>query len=132
ITRRQIEKKIGGAADRMTAVDIANLRVVYQSIRRGEVSKDEEFQPENAEDITASLKGGKKGKAAAEPETVGEMIDQMPAAEADPPAEPEGDYVAPQPEIDPETGEIAEGKPEEPSDDLKALHAELMAGLRNE
>lgn len=49
---------------------------------------------------------------------------------AEPPAD--GDYVAPQPEIDPETGEIAEDKPAEPSGlqlDWQALHSDLKSQL---
>lgn len=43
IGRPQLERKIGQPVERFTAVDVANLLVIYQSLRRGEVTKDEEF-----------------------------------------------------------------------------------------
>jgi len=56
ITREQIEKKIGVPADKMTALDVANLGVAFNSIRRGEISKDEEFGPAHADDISGDLR----------------------------------------------------------------------------
>ena len=56
VTREQIERKIGGSANKMTAIDVGNLRVTYGSIKRNEITKEEEFEPAHAEDITKSLK----------------------------------------------------------------------------
>ena len=53
-TREQLETKLNRAAKSWTAHDVAQLEVVYTSIRRGEVTKDEEFPPPRltSEDIT--------------------------------------------------------------------------------
>lgn len=48
ITRAQLETRQGRAATQWTAQDVAALGVVFQSIRRGEVSKEEEFPREAA------------------------------------------------------------------------------------
>lgn len=64
ITRRQIEQKMGRAADKLTALDIGNLRVVYQSIRRGEVDKDEEFGADAGAEVASQLKKQSNGTPA--------------------------------------------------------------------
>ncbi len=43
ISRPRIERKIGKSADEMLAEDVAMLGVAYKSIKRGEITKDEEF-----------------------------------------------------------------------------------------
>ena len=55
ISRARLERKIGRAADKLTAHDIGVLRVVYQSIRRGEVTIADEFPDDAADRATAEL-----------------------------------------------------------------------------
>ncbi|MCI4045099.1 hypothetical protein [Streptomyces sp. TRM75563] len=43
ITADQIETKLGRKSDKWTDVDLGQLQVIFQSIQRGEVTKDEEF-----------------------------------------------------------------------------------------
>jgi hypothetical protein len=45
ITQDQLEAKVGNAASKWTEHDVAQLGVIYKSIQRGEVRKDEEFPP---------------------------------------------------------------------------------------
>lgn len=46
VTAKQIERKLGRAVDALTAEDVASLGVVFKSIKRGEVQRDEEFPRE--------------------------------------------------------------------------------------
>ena len=48
ITVAQLEVKIGAPSDKWTDQDVAQLRVIRQSLLRGEISKDDEFPPERA------------------------------------------------------------------------------------
>jgi hypothetical protein len=61
VTVPQLETKIGAKPDKWTDQDVAQLRVIRQSLMRGEIRKDEEFPPPRvtAEEIT--------GQKAAEP-----------------------------------------------------------------
>lgn len=55
IARHRLESKLG-KADAWTEIDIANLRVSYQSIKRGEITAAEEFPDESAATMTAEVK----------------------------------------------------------------------------
>lgn len=44
----QLEQKLGRGSAKWTDLDVAQLGVTFQSIQRGEVTKDEEFPPERA------------------------------------------------------------------------------------
>lgn len=75
ISRDRIEAKIGGKADAMTPVDLANLRVSYTSIKRSEISAEDEFPTKHAEELSQQLKADtppppapKPAAAAAEPD----------------------------------------------------------------
>lgn len=57
VSRERIEAKLGMKADAMTPVDLANLGVVYGSLRRGETTKDEEFPSTTAADVSRQLTG---------------------------------------------------------------------------
>jgi hypothetical protein len=59
ITRERVETKIGMKADAMTPVDLANLRVSYGSIKREEISAEEEFPSVTAHALAAELGGGR-------------------------------------------------------------------------
>jgi len=50
VTKAQLAKRIGRPVDDFTAQDIASLKVIFGTIRRGETSKDDEFPKE---EITA-------------------------------------------------------------------------------
>lgn len=65
ISRERIEAKIGTKADAMTPVDLGNLRISYQSIKREEISADEEFPTVTAQALAAEL-GGTKADAPAD------------------------------------------------------------------
>jgi hypothetical protein len=106
ITKEQMERKTGRASGMWTPEDVAQLGVVFKSIQRGEISKDEEFPREEAhkqidadadgfERAAAGAKGGKGGgkqmaQTDHDPKT-GEAFDQQPqqdgAAEEKPAAE---------------------------------------------
>lgn len=57
VTAAQIERRLGIAVAKMKPVDLANLGVVYQSIKRGEVRVEDEFPSDRAKAITDDLKG---------------------------------------------------------------------------
>lgn len=79
ISRARMEAKLG-KADGWTEIDIANLGVSYQSIKRGEITAAEEFPEINAESISAELKQRSPQAPAAQQEE--EKSDE--AAGADP------------------------------------------------
>lgn len=89
VTRARIEAK-AGPADGWTEIDIANLRVSYASIRRGEISIAEEF-PDQAAVVTADAL-----KAQAAPNTPASPPAGTPASAgpAQPPAEKAGQAPA--------------------------------------
>lgn len=68
VTVDQLEQKLERARDSWTDHDVAQLQVIYTSIQRGEVTKDEEFQP--ARMTAADLVGS--GSARAESVVVGQ------------------------------------------------------------
>lgn len=83
ISRARLERKIGRAADKLTAHDIGVLRVVYQSIRRGEVTIADEFPDDAADRATAELKSRapmatprRQGEDAAQPADAGPASDE--------------------------------------------------------
>eukprot|EP00803_Ostreobium_quekettii_P006119 evm.model.scf_5299.1 EVM.evm.TU.scf_5299.1 scf_5299:57-2279(-) len=100
VTRKQIERKIGRAADRLTAYDMGVLRVVFKSIRQGETSIDDEFPSDAANEVASALKGAEAKPA----------DDKAAKGEAKPKDEPK---AAETPPHDPETGEIKEDDAEE-------------------
>lgn len=63
ITVDQMEQKLGRQSGKWTDLDVAQLGVTFNSIQRGEVTKDEEFPPERAAtaDIIASAKAASGG-----------------------------------------------------------------------
>ena len=89
VSREQIERKTGVPADKMTAVNLANLTVTYKSIRHNEITKSEAFEPVEAQAITDSLRGQKTGQAAGN----GGATNEAPAPPGN--SEPEGAYEPP-------------------------------------
>lgn len=57
IANQQLEAKVGLPTGRWTAVDLAQLTVIFGSLQRGEVRSEDEFPPRRvtAEEITASV-----------------------------------------------------------------------------
>jgi hypothetical protein len=46
VSKQQLERKVGKPSNDWTGGDIAQLSISYKSIRRGEITRDEEFPPE--------------------------------------------------------------------------------------
>ena len=57
INKARIEAKTGLQVDAMQSIDLANLRVSFNSIQRGEISASEEFPPLQASNLTNALTG---------------------------------------------------------------------------
>lgn len=55
VTRAMIEKREGCSADALTSEQLANLKIVFRSLKNGEITKDEAFPETPAEDVTKSL-----------------------------------------------------------------------------
>lgn len=106
VTQRQIEKRAGVPADRLSPVDIANLGIVYKSLNRGETTADEQFTPAHSEEVQAALSAPETGAAAEQTAEAPEAETEPPAAEeAPPPASTAADAGIPY--FDPEAGLIA-------------------------
>lgn len=92
VSKERIEAKLGPASG-LTAVDVANLRISYQSIRRGEITAAEEFPRVEREDSAAAIraerKAARKGVAGEEPEN--EPSETGAKAQAETPPEPKPD-----------------------------------------
>lgn len=86
ISRQRIERKVGQPADRLSALDIGTLGVVYRSLKRGETTAEEEFPEIAGEKVADELrgriagpdqtKGGDQDKAASAAATAGPVTDQ--------------------------------------------------------
>lgn len=111
VTRAQLAAKVGRQVDAFTAEDVATLGVVFKSIKRGEVQRDDEFPreelaaPAGADGFEAASAGqaapavrGSSAEVAAAREAEGKTV-APPAAEqasaeekpADPPPQPDPD-----------------------------------------
>lgn len=82
-----LETKIGLARSKWTAHDVATLRVIYTSIQRGEISKEEEFPSIGAPVSVDEINAQAKGRAA-----------QTPQQPQSPPPPPEPQPTPPPPE----------------------------------
>lgn len=78
VTETDLARKIGRPAARWTGYDLADLTVVYRSIRNGEVSRDEEFPPllVTTEEIAAADPPTSAEPTPAEPPTP--VVDGLP------------------------------------------------------
>lgn len=87
ISRARLEQKLG-RADNWTAVDVANLGVAYNSIKRQEISAEEEFPRNGVEETTKAAKAlvdksqGNEGTLTAENPTAAEGPDDSQRGEA--------------------------------------------------
>jgi hypothetical protein len=54
VTERQLTQKIGAPQERWTPYDITQLEVIYRSIRRGEMNKEDEFPSAGGGGVTAA------------------------------------------------------------------------------
>lgn len=79
VSRAQIEKKVGVKADRMSAVDIANLGITYQSIKRGETTVSDEFEDDVASAVSADLKTAAKAQANGKAKPAAQVVTAQPA-----------------------------------------------------
>lgn len=52
VAQKRLEKKIGAPSNEWTDVDIANLGIIYKSIKRGEITREDEFPLEDAPALT--------------------------------------------------------------------------------
>lgn len=95
VTEGDLARKVGRPAGKWTGYDLADLTVVYRSIRNGEVSRDDEFPPPLV--TTAEI-------AAADPVPAAAPVTAPPATE---PAEP----ASPPPPAEPKTDGPAERAP---------------------
>lgn len=70
VSEQQLSAKVGRPSSQWSALDLAPLTVIYQSIKRGEVTKDDEFPTAvvTAEEIGAASKRDRRKPAAAKPE----------------------------------------------------------------
>lgn len=94
ITKAQIEKRVGRVADEMTPEDFGSLRVLYGSIKAGEIAKDEAFprdeppthkqQPADGGDGFEQASAGKVADTKPAPKTEAQAAEstQQPAADA--------------------------------------------------
>lgn len=92
VTLENLEAKLGRARGAWTAHDVAQLRVIYQSLQRGEISKEEEFPsigaPASVGDINAQASG--RAQAPEQPQSPPPPPEPQPA----PPPPPEPSHAA--------------------------------------
>lgn len=106
VSKERIEAKIGMKAEAMTTQDLVNLRISLQSIKRQEVSAEEEFPSVAAATLAAELAGAQQKQEAGdksldqEPGGVKEGQQQAASqedAKAEDPRKPEGSSTAAEP-----------------------------------
>ena len=56
VSRAMIEKRIQKSLDKMTAMDVAQLGIVFRSLKNGEISRDEAFPETPAADVDKALR----------------------------------------------------------------------------
>lgn len=83
VARDQLEQKIGRASDAWNEFDLANLRVIYRSIQRREITAEEEFPPSRvtAAEITGAASQepqSKPSEPGEEPQPEPEEVDGWP------------------------------------------------------
>lgn len=97
VSQAGLEAKTGQPSSKWTEHDVAQLGVIYKSIQRGEISKDEEFPAGSERTTVADLIGTSPQAAAVSP----------PAAGAPPPApEPQGERPETPVELSNEPGSV--------------------------
>lgn len=65
VTVDQIEEKLGRGSDKWTNIDLGQLQIIYQSIDRGEVTRDEEFPQQRVTAAEIHQQATQKAAAAA-------------------------------------------------------------------
>lgn len=90
VPRARLERKIGRAADKLTAHDIGTLRVIFQSIRRGEVTVADEFPDDAAERVISEL----RAQATEAPPSEANAAGQKPVPAEPPPEKTEAERLA--------------------------------------
>lgn len=57
VSKKQIEKRMGCAIDKIDAVALANLTIIFKSLKRGEIRREDEFPDDKGQAIEVGLKG---------------------------------------------------------------------------
>lgn len=83
VTRAMIEKREGTKIDDLTAAQLANLKILFRSLKNGEISRDEAFPETPAADVTQRL-AAKEAQQQVAGETAPET--KLPAVDATAPA----------------------------------------------
>lgn len=96
VSEQQLAEKVGRPSGAWTALDLAPLTVIYQSIKRGETTRDDEFPPEVAVLTAAELAPPAAAKPATRRRGKAAATQEAPAPEAAPadPAVPADDEEA--------------------------------------
>jgi hypothetical protein len=77
ISEQQLETRVGRPTGKWDARDVAQLTVVYTSLQRGEVTREDEFPTER---VTGSeIAGGGRGRPKTEPKAESPPADERPA-----------------------------------------------------
>jgi hypothetical protein len=122
VTGAQLEQKLGAPQSKWTPYDLAQLRIIYRSLERGESRKDEEFPSAQsrvtAAEVTAAHAGDEPGEAA----KPARKTRRRPApAAAAPDGQPaSGPAADAGPDLPPPPGD------DEPSDDPAERHRRLV------
>lgn len=110
VTRAMIEKRMGRTLEALTPVDVAQLGVVFNSIKRGEIAKEEEFPEDVTARTTAALRQTAEPTPAARAEPT-PTVETKPATVATPAAQPAAATEPPKAELKLEPKPAAETKP---------------------
>ena len=127
ISQAQMEAKLGQPHVKWIEQDVATLSVIYRSIQRGEISKDEEF-PSAADRVTAADIIG----TSAAPGTASQRTEEVPGTEAGPESPGTSQPQAPhrtqagKPALDKLTGLTAQLLGTWPDDEVTALYERVI------
>jgi hypothetical protein len=130
ITTPQLEAKVGMPTARWGDHDVAQLRVIRQSLLRGEISKDEEFPPEiiTGDDILNPPPPAPAAPDVAAPPAAAAIPDEGAglAQEQDPPAGEPAPATGP---VSPPAGELTPAAPGLPGSASPAAIAEIRSAF---
>jgi hypothetical protein len=94
VTKAQIETKQGRRIDDLTSEDVATLGVIYKSIKRGEVLKDEEFPRAAVDDPKGSKLDGIEEQLTQRTADAPEAVTDKPEDKPDPDHKRAGELIA--------------------------------------
>lgn len=113
VSRAQIENRMKVTADRLSGYDIGQLRVIFQSIKRGEIKPEDEFKADTAGSMAKELDDAKSktGTAKKEPEPKQEKKqDTAPKADTNPQGSKAGVGSTPPTEAPAETDDKSDAR----------------------